>query len=84
MCWHASTMLHLCIPVVSVTPNEVNNALVKLGEDFEGDKYLFVGASNLRSRLLPNWIPASEDCSGCGFTAGVGRQIYGCLRGGYH
>ena len=35
-----ATLIH---PVVTVTPNEINNALVKMGEDFEGDKYLFVG-----------------------------------------
>ena len=70
-----ATFVH---PVVSVTPNEVNNALVKLGEDFEGDKYLFVGASTYAAlRDAADWIPASEIAAGA-VLRGVVGMIYGC------
>ena len=50
-----ATLIH---PVVTVTPNEINNALVKFGEDFEGDKYLFVGAATYAAlRDAAEWIP---------------------------
>jgi N4-gp56 family major capsid protein len=70
-----ATLVH---PVVSVTPNEVNNALVKLGEDFEGDKYLFVSPSTYAAlRDASDWIPASEIAAGAVLRGTVG-MIYGC------
>ena len=70
-----ATFVH---PVVSVTPNEVNNALVKLGEDFEGDKYLFVSPSTYAAlRDAADWIPASEIAAGVVLRGTVG-MIYGC------
>ena len=70
-----ATFVH---PVVSVTPNEVNNALVKLGEDFEGDKYLFVSPSTYAAlRDASDWIPASEIAAGAVMRGTVG-MIYGC------
>lgn len=70
-----ATFVH---PVVSVTPNEVNNALVKLGEDFEGDKYLFVSPSTYAAlRDAADWIPASEIAAGAVLRGTVG-MIYGC------
>lgn len=70
-----ATFVH---PVVSVTPNEVNNALVKLGEDFEGDKYLFVSPSTYAAlRDASDWIPASEIAAGAVLRGTVG-MIYGC------
>lgn len=70
-----ATLVH---PVVSVTPNEVNNALVKLGEDFEGDKYLFVSPATYAAlRDAADWIPASEIAAGAVLRGTVG-MIYGC------
>jgi hypothetical protein len=63
---------------VTVTPNEINNALVKFGEDFEGDKYLFVGAATYAAlRDAAEWIPASEIAAGT-VLRGVVGMIYGC------
>ena len=68
----------LIYPVVSVTANDVNNALVKMGEDFEGDKYLFVGAATYAAlRDAGEWIPASEIAAGA-VVRGVVGMIYGC------
>jgi N4-gp56 family major capsid protein len=70
-----ATLIH---PVVTVTPNEINNALVKFGEDFEGDKYLFVGAATYAAlRDAAEWIPASEIAAGT-VLRGVVGMIYGC------
>jgi N4-gp56 family major capsid protein len=70
-----ATLIH---PVVTVTPNEINNALVKFGEDFEGDKYLFVGAATYAVlRDAKEWIPASEIAAGA-VLRGVVGMIYGC------
>jgi len=70
-----ATLIH---PVVTVTPNEVNNALVKLGEDFEGEKYLFVSASTYAAlRDAAEWIPASEIAAQT-VLRGVVGMIYGC------
>lgn len=70
-----ATLIH---PVVTVTPNEINNALVKFGEDFEGDKYLFVGAATYATlRDAKEWIPASEIAAGT-VLRGVVGMIYGC------
>ena len=64
--------------VVSVTPNDVNNALVKFGEDFEGEKYLFISpASYPGFRDTKDWIPASELAAGIA-VGGVVGMIYGC------
>ena len=66
-------------PVVTVTPNEINNALVKMGEDFEGDKYLFVGASTYAAlRDSAEWLPASEVAANLVIAGTVG-MIYGCV-----
>ena len=71
-----ATLIH---PVVTVTPNEINNALVKLGEDFEGDKYLFVGASTYAAlRDSADWLPASEVAANLVIAGTVG-MIYGCV-----
>ena len=71
-----ATLIH---PVVTVTPNEINNALVKLGEDFEGDKYLFVGASTYAAlRDSAEWLPASEVAANL-MIAGTVGMIYGCI-----
>ena len=70
-----ATLIH---PVVAVTPNEVNNALVKLGEDFEGDKYLFVGASTYAALRDSNEWPASEVAANL-IIAGTVGMIYGCV-----
>lgn len=71
-----ATLIH---PVVTVTPNEVNNALVKLGEDFEGDKYLFVGAATYATlRDSTEWLPASEVAANLVIAGTVG-MIYGCV-----
>ena len=66
-------------PVVTVTPNEINNALIKLGEDFEGTKYLFVGASTYAAlRDAAEWLPASEVAANLVIAGTVG-MIYGCI-----
>ena len=71
-----ATLIH---PVVTVTPNEINNALIKLGEDFEGDKYLFVGASTYAALRGSNeWLPASEVAANLVIAGTVG-MIYGCV-----
>lgn len=71
-----ATLIH---PVVSVTPNEINNALVKLGEDFEGDKYLFVSpATYAVLRDSAEWLPASEVAANLVIAGTVG-MIYGCI-----
>lgn len=71
-----ATLIH---PVVTVTPNEINNALVKLGEDFEGDKYLFVGAATYAAlRDSADWLPASEVAANLVIAGTVG-MIYGCI-----
>ena len=68
----------LLYPVVAVTPNDINNALVKMGEDFEGDKYLFVGAATYAAlRDAKEWIPASEIAAKA-VIGGVVGMIYGC------
>jgi hypothetical protein len=65
-------------PVVSVTPSDVNNALVKFGEDFEGDKYLFISpASYPAFRDTKDWVPASELAANIA-VGGVVGMIYGC------
>ncbi len=70
-----ATLIH---GVVTVTPDEVNNALIKLGEDFEGEKYLFVSpASYAALRAAGDWIPASEIAAGA-VLRGVVGMIYGC------
>lgn len=64
--------------VVSVTPNEINNALTLLGEDFEGDKYLFVSAATYAVlRDAKEWLPASEIAADT-IIKGVVGSIYGC------
>lgn len=71
-----ATLIH---PVVSVTPNEINNALVKLGEDFEGDKYLFVSPHTYAAlRDSSDWLPASEVAANL-IIAGTVGMIYGCV-----
>ena len=68
----------LIYPVISVTPNDVNNALVKLGEDFEGDKYIFVSpATYAVLRDAKEWVPASEIAAQI-VLRGVVGMIYGC------
>lgn len=70
-----ATLIH---GVVTVTPDEVNNALIKLGENFEGEKYLFVSpASYAALRAAGDWIPASEIAAGA-VLRGVVGMIYGC------
>jgi len=70
-----ATLIH---GVVTVTPDEVNNALIKLGEDFEGEKYLFVSpASYAALRAAGDWVPASEIAAGA-VLRGVVGMIYGC------
>lgn len=71
-----ATLIH---PVVTVTPNEINNALVKMGEDFEGDKYLFVSpATYAVLRDSAEWLPASEVAANLVIAGTVG-MIYGCV-----
>ena len=68
----------LIYPVISVTPNDVNNALVKLGEDFDGEKYLFVSpATYAVLRDAKEWVPASEIAAQI-VLRGVVGMIYGC------
>ena len=70
-----ATLVH---PVVTVTPNEINNALVKFGEDLDGEKYLFVSpATYAVLRDAAEWIPASEIAARVAMTGVVG-MIYGC------
>ena len=70
-----ATLIH---GVVTVTPDEVNDALIKLGEDFEGEKYLFVSpASYAALRAAGDWVPASEIAAGA-VLRGVVGMIYGC------
>lgn len=65
-------------PVVTVTADEVNDALIKLGEDFEGDKYLFVSPTTYAAlRHATDWLPASEIAAGA-IMSGVVGMIYGC------
>lgn len=71
-----ATLIH---PVVTVTANEINNALVKMGEDFEGDKYLFVSPSSYAAlRDSADWLPASEVAANL-IIAGTVGMIYGCV-----
>ena len=71
-----ATLIH---PVVTVTPNEINNALVKMGEDFEGVKYLFVSpATYAVLRDSAEWLPASEVAANLVIAGTVG-MIYGCI-----
>lgn len=71
-----ATFVH---PVVAVTPSEVNNALIKLGEDYVGDKYLFVSPStHAVLRAASDWLPASEVAANM-MISGVVGSIYGCV-----
>lgn len=71
-----ATYIH---PVVTVTPSEVNLALVKLGEDYEGDKYLFVSpASYAALRACGDWLPASDVAANLVISGTVG-MLYGCV-----
>lgn len=64
--------------VVTVTPEEVNNALVKLGEDYEGEKYLFVSpASAAAFRAAADWVPASQLAAEKVLSGTIGFA-YGC------
>lgn len=65
-------------PVTAVNADEVNNALVHLGEDFEGEKYLFVSpASYAALRNSADWLPASEISAGI-MQRGVVGMVHGC------
>lgn len=71
-----ATYIH---PVVTVTPAEVNLALVKLGEDYDGDKYLFVSpASYAALRACDDWLPASDVAANLVISGTVG-MLYGCV-----
>lgn len=64
--------------VLQVDADEVNNALIKFGEDYEGEKYLFVSpATHAVLRKANEWIPASEIAAGA-VLRGVVGQVYGC------
>ena len=70
-----ATLIH---SVISVGADDVNEALIKLGEDFEGEKYLFVGAASYaKLRKAAEWIPASQLAAET-VIGGVLGMIYGC------
>ena len=70
-----ATLIH---PVVAVSPEEVNNALVKLGEDYEGEKYLFVSAATAPAfRAAGDWVPASQLAAEKVLSGTIGFA-YGC------
>lgn len=70
-----ATLIH---PVVSVSANEINNALIKFGEDYDGTKYLFVSPETYAAlRDAKEWVPASEIAAGI-VLRGVVGMIYGC------
>jgi N4-gp56 family major capsid protein len=70
-----ATLIH---PVVTVTPDEVNNALVKLGEDYEGEKYLFVSPATAPAfRDAADWVPASQLAAEKVLSGTIGFA-YGC------
>ena len=65
-------------PAVTVTPNAVNDALVKFGEDVEGLKFLFVSPQTYAVlRQSEAWVPASEIAARMVISGTVG-EIYGC------
>lgn len=68
----------LYFPVVNITADDVNNALVLMGEDFEGEKYLFIGPETYAYlRNSTNWIPQSELGADIKVKGVVG-MVYGC------
>lgn len=68
----------LYFPVVNITADDVNNALVLMGEDFEGEKYLFIGPETYAYlRNSTNWIPLSELGADIQIKGVVG-MVYGC------
>ena len=63
-----------------IDADAINEALVKMGEDFEGTKFLYVSPavySELR-KAKAEWIPASQLAGEVAATGIVG-MIYGCL-----
>jgi len=61
-----------------LTSNEVANALVKFGEDLDGDKVLLIAPEQLAQlRTSENWIPAT-DMGVQALMSGVVGMIWGC------
>lgn len=71
------TMLHTTA-AATLAATDINNALVKFGEDIDGVKYLFVNPADYAILRNTNaWLPASE-LSADAMVKGVVGEIFGC------
>ena len=72
----AAGMTHAC--AARLTPDDVANALVKFGEDIDGDKVILCSPSSYNAlRKAKDWVPASEISAQLVIRGTVG-MIYGC------
>ena len=72
----AAGMTHAC--VARLTADDVADALVKFGEDIDGDKVLLCSPSSYNVlRKAKDWVPASEIAAQLVIRGAVG-MIYGC------
>jgi len=69
-------MVHACTG--KLTSDEIANALVKFGEDIDGEKVLLIAPEQLAQlRTTENWIPAT-DMGVQALMSGVVGMIWGC------
>ena len=62
----------------TLSTDDINNALVKFGENLDGVKYLFVNPADYAIiRKTTAWLPASEIAADA-MVSGVVGEIYGC------
>ena len=62
----------------TLSTDDINNALVKFGENLDGVKYLFVNPADYAIiRKTTAWLPASEIAADA-MVRGVVGEIYGC------
>lgn len=76
---HAITGAYLhTAAAATLSTDDINNALVKFGENLDGVKYLFVNPADYAIiRKTTAWIPASEIAADATLRGVVG-EIYGC------
>ena len=76
---HAITGAYLhTAAAATLSTDDINNALVKFGENLDGVKYLFVNPADYAIiRKTTAWLPASEIAADA-MVRGVVGEIYGC------
>jgi len=62
---------------VSLTPTDIPLALAKYGEDYDGDKIMYITPDFYAQLISQNWIPASEIAAEVRVRGAVG-MAYGC------